>query len=303
MHILNSTTRLIDLTFLGRPHVIATALLDTPDGALLVDPGPGSGLDTLWRELREVGLTGRDLHGVLLTHVHLDHAGASGSLVRECPHLVVYMHERGARHMVDPAKLLASATRIYGDQMDRLWGEFAPVPESQVRTLAGGEVLNIGGRRLDVASTPGHANHHVCYHDHESGIAFVGDTGGVRTGTIPYVLPPTPPPDIDIPAWLATVAALRAWSPSGLFLTHFGLKTDVSAHLDLLEEELVAWERISGDIVSTVAEPEREQQFIQHVLARIVDRVGAEEGASYRAAVSLEHCWMGLARYWAKRRT
>jgi glyoxylase-like metal-dependent hydrolase (beta-lactamase superfamily II) len=302
MDILNPTTRLIDLMCLGRPRVIATGLLDTSDGALLVDPGPGSCLDALRSALRHAGIAGRDLHGVLLTHIHLDHAGASGALVREFPHVVVYVHERGAPHLTDPARLISSATRIYGGEMDRLWGEFAPVPASHLRTLVGGEVLRIGGRELDVAYTPGHASHHVCYYDHETGIAFVGDTAGVRTGEIPYVLPPTPPPDIDIPAWRSTMATIRAWSPSGLFLTHFGLKSDVNAHLDVLAEELAEWERISGDVVNTVAEHEREGHFIQRVAARIVDRLGAEDADTYRAAVSLEHCWMGLARYWTKRR-
>ena len=302
MDSLNPTTRLIDLMFLGRPRVIATAVLDTPDGALLVDPGPGSCLDTLWRALREAGITGRDLHGILLTHIHLDHAGASGALVREFPHLVVYVHERGAPHLIDPAKLMASATRLYGDEMDRLWGEFAPVPASHVRVLAGGELLRIGGRELHVAYTPGHASHHVCYHDHETGIAFVGDTAGIRTGESPYVLPPTPPPDIDIPAWRMSLAAIRAWSPSGLFLTHFGLKSNVTAHLDLMAEELDVWEGISQGLVNTAAEHERERRFIERVAARMVDRVGAEDAAGYRAAMSLEHCWMGLARYWTKRR-
>jgi glyoxylase-like metal-dependent hydrolase (beta-lactamase superfamily II) len=301
MTTLNPTTRLIDLMFLGHPRVIATALLDTPDGALLVDPGPGSCLDTLRSALREAGITGRGLHGILLTHIHLDHAGASGALVREYPHLKVYVHERGGPHMIEPAKLMASATRLYGDGMDRLWGEFAPVPASHIRTLAGGEVLRVGGRELAVAPTPGHASHHVCYHDHETGIAFVGDTAGVRPGESPYVLPPTPPPDIDIPAWRTSVATIRAWSPSGLFLTHFGLKFDVAAHLDLTVEELDVWERVSLDVVSTAAEHEREERFIQNVAARIVDRVGAEDAAAYRAAVSLEHCWMGLAKYWKKK--
>jgi glyoxylase-like metal-dependent hydrolase (beta-lactamase superfamily II) len=301
METLNPTTRLIDLMILGRQRVIATAVLDTTEGALLVDPGPGSCLDTLRSALREAGMTGRDLHGVLLTHIHLDHAGASGALVREFPHLMVYVHERGAPHMIDPAKLMASATRLYGDEMDRLWGEFAPVPTSRVRTLVGGELLRIGGRGLDVVYTPGHASHHVCYHDHETGIAFVGDTAGIRTRESPYVLPPTPPPDIDIPAWRTAVATIRAWSPSGLFLTHFGLKPDVTAHLDLMAEELDVFERVSRDLVHTAAEVEREGRFIQGVAARMVDRVGAEDACAYRAAVSLEHCWMGLARYWSKR--
>jgi glyoxylase-like metal-dependent hydrolase (beta-lactamase superfamily II) len=300
MDTLNPTTRLVDLMFLGRRHVIATALLDTADGALLVDPGPSSCLDTLRGALREAGIAGRDLHGVLLTHIHLDHAGASGALVREYPHLVVYVHERGAPHVIDPAKLIASATRIYGDEMERLWGEFAPVPATHVRTLAGGERLCIGGRELDVAYTPGHASHHVSYHDHQTGIAFVGDTGGIRTGATPYVLPPTPPPDIDLPTWRSSLATVRAWSPSGVFLTHFGLKSDVAAHLDLLEEELAVWERVSHDLVTTVAEGERGGRFIQTVVARITDRAGTGDAAAYRAAVSLEHCWMGLARYWAK---
>lgn len=294
-------THLLDLTFLGRPRVIATAVIETPEGALLVDPGPGSCLPALQRELHAANIAGRDIHGVLLTHIHLDHAGASGAIVRAFPHVVVYVHERGARHMMDPTRLIASATRIYGAEMDRLWGEFAPVPAAALRTLAGGETLAVGGRRIDVARTPGHASHHVCYFDRSAGIAFAGDTAGIRTGVIPYVMPPTPPPDIDVPAWRASLSTIRAWEPEGVFLTHFGLKRDAAAHLDLVSAEIDAWERISRDVIDTVEEPGRAARFIDAVGRRIVEHVGADDAAAYRAAVSLEHCWWGLERYWTKR--
>lgn len=184
----------IDLRFLGRPHAIATGVVSGGGTLALVDPGPTSCLETLELGLQAQGLRLADVTHLLLTHIHLDHAGAAGTIVRRYPRVQVLVHERGAPHMIDPAKLLASATRLYGDQMDRLWGEFAPVPASSLTVLAGGERIEAGGRAFDVAYTPGHASHHVSYFDRASGVAFVGDTAGVCVDG-GYVLPPTPPPD------------------------------------------------------------------------------------------------------------
>lgn len=302
MDILNDTTRCLDLAFLGQPGVIATGVIDTPDGALLVDPGPASCLDALSAGLRAAGIGDRDVRGVLVTHIHLDHAGASGALVRRFPRLTVYVHERGAAHLQDPAKLVASATRIYGDDMGRLWGEFVPVPAGNIQALEGGETLRFGAYDVEVAHVPGHASHHVAYHDRQTGIAFTGDVAGIRIGQAPYVLPPTPPPDIDLDAWRRSLAAIRAWTPSGVFVTHFGLKTDAGAHLDLAEREIDAWALLSRDVLATEDEGARERRFVARAAERIRYHVGAEAAEAYRAAVPLEHCWLGLARYWAKRR-
>lgn len=303
MDTIDNTTRLIDLQFLGRPGVIGTGVLETRDGVLLVDPGPSTCLDILQTAIRAGGVEGRDLHGLLLTHIHLDHAGVSGRLLREYPHLVVYVHERGAPHMADPSKLVSSAQRLYGADMERLWGEIAPVPGARIRSLGGGEIVDVGGRRLRVADTPGHASHHVCYFDEGTGIAFTGDTAGIRIGHLEYVLPPTPPPDIDLEAWGASLDIIRGWRPSGLFITHFGLKTDVDAHLDLLTEELAVWHGLSAGIVAGGdTEPSQQRAFIESATRRVAERVGENAAATYAATISYEHCWLGLARYWKKHR-
>jgi glyoxylase-like metal-dependent hydrolase (beta-lactamase superfamily II) len=177
--------RVIDVMHLGRPHVIGCWEVD---GAL-VDPGPESSLETLLSALE-----GEQPQAVVLTHIHLDHAAATGAIVRRWPETPVYVHERGAPHLIDPSKLLASAERLYGDAMESLWGEIVPVPEENVRALAGGETV-LGMR---VAYTPGHASHHVCYLHEETGTAFVGDVAAVLIPGTNLVVPPTPPPDIDV---------------------------------------------------------------------------------------------------------
>lgn len=297
----NDPTRCLDLDFLGQPGVIATGVIDTPDGALLVDPGPASCLDALTSGLAALGLRDADVRGILVTHIHLDHAGASGTLVRRFPRLTVYVHERGAPHLADPSRLVASATRIYGHEMDRLWGEFVPVPAENLHALAGGERLRFGTRAIDVAYTPGHAWHHVSYHDTHTGVAYTGDVAGIRIGAAPYVLPPTPPPDIELDTWRRSLAAIRAWQPSSVFVTHFGLKADAAAHLDMAEAELNAWAQLSHDLVTRADDTAGEALFVERVAGRIVAHVGAEAAAGYRSAVPLEHCWLGLARYWKKR--
>jgi glyoxylase-like metal-dependent hydrolase (beta-lactamase superfamily II) len=175
------------------------------------------------------------------------------------------------------------------------------VPAACLRALRGGEALDFGGYRIDVAYTPGHASHHVTYFDQRTGVACTGDVGGIRMGATPYVLPPTPPPDIDLNLWRGSLDQIARRRPSGLWVTHFGLKTDVEAHLALLHEELDAWGRVSRDLCDTETAEARESRFVSGVAARLAERAGAAEPA-YRAAVPLEHCWMGLARYWEKNR-
>jgi glyoxylase-like metal-dependent hydrolase (beta-lactamase superfamily II) len=206
----------LDLNFLGRPGIIATAVLKSAGGVALVDPGPSTTLDGLLKSLGAQGITVRDVRQILLTHIHLDHAGATGSLLRMNPGIDVFVHERGARHLIDPSKLVASATRLYGDDMDRLWGAVLPVPAARVTALYGDERLSAGGRELEVAHTPGHASHHVTFFDRSSGVAFVGDTAGIRRGDGSYIMPPTPPPDIDLEAWRVSADRILAWQPDTL---------------------------------------------------------------------------------------
>src|SRR5260221_10289925 len=219
---LASGSSFVDVNFLGTPGIISTAVLHGPGGVALIDPGPSSKLFTLRAELERAGIAIADVRTILLTHIHLDHAGATGTLVRENPGIIVYVHEKGAPHMASPEKLIASARRLWGDDMDRLWGEFLPVPAERMNALKGGERIAEGGRDLEVAYTPGHASHHVSYFSADSGIAFVGDTAGVLLHHDGFNMPPTPPPDIDLEAWNESLRKIGDWRADTLFITHFG---------------------------------------------------------------------------------
>jgi len=295
-------TWLVDLQFQGRSRAIASAAIETSSGVLIVDPGPSTCRARLMGELASVGIGPGDVHGLLLTHIHLDHAGASGTLVREHPHWKVYVHERGAPHLIDNAKLVASATRLYGEDMDRLWGEFAPVPAANVTALSGGEPLAFGSRIVEVADFKGHATHHVGYFDRTTGIVYAGDTAGIRTADDPYVFPPTPPPDINLEQWRDTIGVMRRWTPTGIFITHFGYKRDPIAHLDALDREIEYWGRFSGTLLATGRDVDAlGREFVDGIIARITATIGAEPAAAYISAAPLSHCWAGLVRYWQKK--
>lgn len=291
----------IDLQFHARARVIATGVAHGRGGAALIDPGPTSCLETLELGLQASGIGWTDVRQILLTHIHLDHAGATGTIVRAHPHITVVVHERGARHMAEPGKLIESATRIYGDQMDHFWGEVTPVPLANLVVLSGGEKVEAGGRSFDVAYTPGHASHHVSYFDASSGVAYVGDTAGVRIGG-GYVLPPTPPPDVDLESWRASVDRILAWSPSTLMLTHFGPVTEVRPHLAALMENLTT---TAGIALALLGEPgtdeehgaEFARQLRQHLRRHMTDA----QVDTYIVAAAHEHSFTGLARYWRKK--
>jgi glyoxylase-like metal-dependent hydrolase (beta-lactamase superfamily II) len=292
----------IDLNFIGRPGVIATAVLHSAAGVALIDPGPSSTLETLEAELAKKGITVRDVRHILLTHIHLDHAGCCGTLLRKCPSAEVLVHERGAPHMADPSRLLASAARLYGGDMQRLWGDVEPVPAGSMRALAGGERLGMPGRELEVAYTPGHASHHVSFFDAGSGIAFVGDTAGIRRGKSNYVLPPTPPPDIDLDAWRASADRILAWRPDTLFLTHFGPSYGASTHFQQLFDTIGRWgervRRLLADRVLT--EEQRQDRFVAEAVQDLRRILGDAEASTYSWAARPDLSWLGLARYWRK---
>jgi glyoxylase-like metal-dependent hydrolase (beta-lactamase superfamily II) len=272
--------RAIDLMHLGRQRVICCWQV----GDVLIDPGPSSCLPTLLKALGD-----QRPRVLLLTHVHLDHAGASGSLLERWPGLEVYVHERGARHLIDPARLLESARRLYGEEMDRLWGEVLPVREPRLRVLTGGEQL-LGGA-FEVAYTPGHASHHVSYLHH--GTAVVSDVGGVRIMPDALTIPPTPPPDVDVEAWNDSIARVRAWRPQRLARTHFGASDDVEAQLDDLEARLDDWSGRARD-----QDPET---FKTGIREEIESDCGPELLAAYEQAAPPEQLYAGLERYWRKR--
>jgi len=273
--------RVIDVMHLGRPHVIGCWQVD---GAL-VDPGPESSTEALL-----AALDGEQPRALLLTHIHLDHAAATGALVRRWPELEVYVHERGAPHLVDPSKLLASAERLYGDQMERLWGEIVPVPEANVRPLAGGE--DVLGMR--VAYTPGHASHHVSYFHEHSGTAFVGDVAAVRIPGVDLTVPPTPPPDIDIETWLESIAIVESWRPERLALTHFGAIEEPIEHLELVRQRL----REEAELAHELSEEDYERRHRERVAAASDT---AEAAAEMIQSVPPQYQWRGLDRYWRRR--
>jgi glyoxylase-like metal-dependent hydrolase (beta-lactamase superfamily II) len=273
--------RLIDVMHLGVPRVIGAWVVDD----VIIDPGPTSCLGSLLE-----GLDGERPRALLLTHIHLDHAGASGSLVRRWPDLEVYVHERGARHMGDPERLLASARMLYGEDMDRRWGEMVPVPEENLRVLSGGERLFDGA--FEVAYTPGHASHHVSYL-HEDGTAFVGDTGGVRIASSSLTVPPSPPPDIDVEKWHESIERIAAWKPERLVMTHFGASEDVEAQLAELSARLDNW--------AALAREQDIDTFMAGIRAEIAEHAEPELLETYEQAAPADQLYAGLERYWRKR--
>ena len=275
-----SVTRAIDVLHLGRDRVICVYVVD----GVIVDPGPGSCLDTL---IERLGPTVPS--ALLLTHIHLDHAGSAGELCRRFPKATVYVHENGAPHLVDPSKVVASAARLYGDDMDELWGDVKPVPEDRLRVLRGGE--RVEGFRVEY--TPGHASHHVCYFHEESRDAYVGDMAGIRIPPYQHTVAPTPPPDIDVEAWLDSLHKIAAWNPQSLCMTHFGQVTDVADQLHRVRCAL-------ADAADS-ARLDGEERFI----ARLEDGLsGMTDPATvevYEQAAPPDQQYQGLERYWRKR--
>jgi glyoxylase-like metal-dependent hydrolase (beta-lactamase superfamily II) len=211
------------------------------------------------------------------------------------------VHERGAPHMTDPSKLMNSAHRLYGERMDSLWGEMRPVPSDRIEVLRGGERLELVGRTLQVAYTPGHASHHVSYFDHSDGMAYVGDTAGIRrVGN--YILAPTPPPDIDLEAWEPSLKTIEGWRPSGLFLTHFGAVTDVAEHLRRFRTVLEASaRRVKATLTTEGSDEDRMTRFVEEMRADVRREMTEEDARSFEVAAPFEQLWLGLARYWRKK--
>jgi glyoxylase-like metal-dependent hydrolase (beta-lactamase superfamily II) len=270
----------LDLLHLGAERVIGSYVVETNAGPALFDCGPTTCVDQLKAGLRERGLALTDVRHLLLSHIHLDHAGAAGVLVREHPGLQVHVSEIGAPHLVDPSRLEKSARRLYGNTFDDLWGELAPVPEENVR-VAGDDVLG-----LACFPSPGHASHHVCYL-HEDGTLYAGDAAGVRIQPHRTVLPPTPPPEFELDAWLMTLDEIERRHPRRLALVHFGIDEDVGRHLQELRTRLLDW---------TGREGESEEEFSASVAKQVES--GLEE---YERAMPFWQSYAGLKRYWEQR--
>jgi glyoxylase-like metal-dependent hydrolase (beta-lactamase superfamily II) len=291
----------LDLNWAGHPRSIASALLRSQNFSALIDPGPTSTITTLRGQLALHHLSVSDLRVILLTHIHLDHAGATGSLVLENPHLKVYVHSRGAAHMADPAILLQSAGRLYGDDMQRLFGAFLPVPSENLHILNGGEILPLGSRQLSVLYTPGHASHHVTYFDATEGIAFVGDTAGICIQGHPFVLPATPPPDINIELWDASLEAISQLQPSRFFLTHYGFSDHPQRHINSYRERLHYWSDLASRILSGSPEEDQAvQSFTSKAAADASKFLSPDELSHYVFSGALHLSWLGLVRYHRK---
>jgi glyoxylase-like metal-dependent hydrolase (beta-lactamase superfamily II) len=276
----------IDLHHLDE-RVVGVYLVATADGPALFDCGPASRIDALKAGLAANGLELTDVRHLLLSHIHLDHAGAAGVLVREHPALRVHVSEIGAPHLVDPSRLERSARRLYGDAFDELWGELAPVPEANVE-VAGDRVVG-----LECFPSPGHASHHVCYL-HEDGTLYAGDAAGVRIPPGRHVLPVCPPPDVDVEAWFRTFEEIERRRPERLALIHYGLVESPSEHLARIREELAKWsERCEQGL--------DEDAWVAAARRELEDAVG-DDADRWERAAPLWQCYVGMRRYWDKRR-
>lgn len=287
----------IDLLWTGRPRSIAALLIESAGKSALVDPGPQSTLETLRAEILKREQNFQSLDALLLTHIHLDHAGATGSIIRENPNLKVYVHEVGAPHMVDPSRLLASAGRLYGEGLRTLYGETLPVPKENVKPLHGGERIPIGVAELDAFYTPGHASHHLTYWDRDSRTAFVGDTAGIRVQSEAFLLPATPPPDIDVEIWNQSLDMINSWEPERLFLTHFGFIEDPAHHIRLYKERLREWTLLTRRLLeSGMPTAEAEKTFVDAIASEIKSALPADAADHYIFNGGLRLSWLGLMR-------
>lgn len=294
----------LDTGHLGNPGTIAVFAVKLPRGGFaLVESGPGSTRASVVTGLQEAGLDPADLRYVLLTHIHLDHAAATGALVAGTGATVI-VHELGGRHLVDPSRLMASALRVYGDSLEMLWGHMLPVPEPAVRTVTGGEVLDVGGLRVRVVATPGHASHHVSYLL-DDGTLFTGDSAGVRLGGAELLRPALPPPDLDLEAWDASVARMLEAAPERLILTHFGPvegRDAAERHLRLTPVRNRLW---SEHVLAGLNAGEDEAQLVARV-RRLEDAELAEAGVlpgirlRYKVTSDAGMTVGGVSRYYTK---
>ena len=287
----------LDLQF-QTAGTVAAFLVRTPEGPLLVETGPESLYEHLRSAVQAQGFELEEIRHVFVTHIHLDHAGAAWRLAQHGAK--VYVHPKGAAHLAEPGKLMGSATRIYGDAMERLWGRMEPIPAGQVVAVEDEQVLRFGDVAMQAIHTPGHAIHHITWRL-EDGL-FTGDVGGIRIGHGP-VIPPFPPPDIDLEAWRKTLGKFRALRPDALYPTHFGRREKTAEALDQLEDELLAWAGfICAGLEAGKGEaalmPEFEAWANQRLVDAGVDEAGRE---AYRVALPFAMNVTGLVRYWQKR--
>lgn len=288
----------IDLNFQNKTQAIASYLIKGQDAVVLIESGPGSTLPALEAGLAQEGLTPRDITHVLLTHIHLDHAGAAGWLSRQGAE--IYVHQNGAPHLLDPEKLIASATRIYGDRMEILWGEFLPVEQNQLKVPKDAEEISIGNLKFIPINTPGHAEHHFSYGFED--LCFAGDVGGVRIPGFPYLRAPMPPPELHFGKWRESITRLRSLKFTRIAPTHFGIYEDAEWQLSELQKKLDAAETWLSEVMP--AEPSIEQ--LREQFAAWMEKQAIAEGLTadvikaYTLANPPGMSADGLMRYWKK---
>ena len=290
-----------DVRFRGVPKLIACGVLETRLGLILIDPGPASTLDSLSAALVPLGGLERVTH-VLLTHIHLDHAGACGLIVRRHPHIQIVVHPIGAPHLIRPARLIQSAQRIYGNRLDSLWGPILPVPAAQVESVTNDAEILPDGRRLHALYTPGHASHHIAWHDRLTNVLFAGDAAGMRVLEAPLIIPVAPPPDIDLELWDQSLELLATLETEQLFLTHFGPVSAVRKHLEAMYRRLHAWsEAVKASLALDSNDHERAAEFHEAEMSHARASVPPDLMAPYTIMGQPSGSWYGLARYWRKK--
>lgn len=289
----------LDLEFGGLAEVIAVFLVFGPEGPVLVESGPGSTLPSLLARLAEHGVEAEEVRHVLVTHIHLDHAGAAGWWAERGA--TVYVHEVGAPHLIDPGKLLASAGRIYGDRLDALWGETLPAPTERVVAVEDGAVIDAAGLRFEAFSTPGHAWHHHVYRLED--VAFVGDAAGIRIGERTWIDIPAPPPEFDLEAWKESLERLRRESFSTIYRTHFGPTSEVNEQLDRFETLLDEGAASVREMLEEGLDREAMSGRFADLMRRRAEDLGVDAGAfrAYELANPRIMSVDGIARYWRKR--
>jgi glyoxylase-like metal-dependent hydrolase (beta-lactamase superfamily II) len=295
----------VDLGFMDTEEIIASFLLTGEGSTAIIETGPTTCIENLMRGLEDRGVAPEDVEKVFLTHVHLDHAGASGNLAELLPNATFYVHEIGYPHLVDPSTLVKSATRIYGEEsMEEMWGEVRAVSEDRLEKLEGGEEIEAAGGVLVAHYTPGHAYHHLAFYEPESGALFAGDVAGVRLPGQSYIKPPTPPPEIDIEAWKESIEAIRKLGPKALYPTHFGSYEDTERHLSELEQRLQEWLLF----IEERMDEELSREGIIEEFSVMGDEELLQEGGSpekserYQLAANYEMLVDGLMRYVSQQR-
>jgi glyoxylase-like metal-dependent hydrolase (beta-lactamase superfamily II) len=296
---------LIDQRFLGVRGVVGSYLLsnDSEDDLALIETGPVPTLENVLEGIRSVGYNPASIRTVIVTHIHLDHAGAAGTLIKQIPDARVLVHPNGAEHLIDPSRLLKSAGRIYGDDMDRLWGDVLPVPEDRVQVVQDRETIEAAGRRLTAISTPGHAGHHHAWFDPERGDLFTGDAAAVRLERVPYVRPPTVPPEFNLEDWRQSIGTMRALRPRKLHLTHFGSFDDPDWHFDDLLSRLHFW---YGWVIARLQLGTDEETLIRELQEfgdrELVEITGSEALVQpYELATAYYMTIRGMSRYYRRK--